>query len=1021
MVFEVYVAGPLNKSHERIQMNEIVYRLHAIFGPMKEVVRLVIDIGTNRRNGINRQIDGLLVMKNQLVVLEIKSLSGKTITVDFDPELYDSAQETGDWREYRQRQKKWLVDGVPLEDRDDNPLDQVRDQRSNLNWFIRNNTRSNTREKIEGTERRGTDRLDSSRRGKEESPVFRLGKLISGFVVINKGEIVYANPIVEGYVKSQRWLAIFQMDDFAHRVQSEALTPSYGDPVLTEEEFGKLVELVGAEKRQYYRWLTKPLEHEYTEISRVPYLDFLFDSENPKNLIRAMEGAYQFRLRAYSEDIIDMYYRIEDEQVKIEALTILADWDISSLGDLFLYALERGGFKSLRISAIRYLQAENVYPQTLPSLESLLISTFESKENRGLTLMIIDAIGNLRSQDAGEVLFSFLDRLVGEDFYSRIITMAENDDPEGQTRNQLEIFSKTLEKINLCRYTKATGLVQRLLAEFPLAQYVSYSKMMNDRKHREDFLKNMRIRSALDTVLRGLVASVGDIWDGRKETEIVRIADDLFQETLSEGDKGFGFRSLYDLYLKALSRIGGKESLSALERHYDSLLLERIVSGEERLFLAESIIEAIGNMGLSKGYDFLAEKLQEYKTDVKLYKYFIVTILESLGSGGDPRYIKAISTLLELKEASAEDSQYVKHNAARALARIGGEQSFEVLLQVFLREPAITFDALQKVLRDSDTESKGKMAKRAEEQFLQKFKDETLLPGSRESYILEEVASEESLPFLFELAKDPEWYHRPLPQQIGRFSHIDWVQRKLVDMLESSEEDQRAFAVGVIAGTGCLGEETDNVLSRFKSDPSGLVRCSMIDYYSIVKKDCLEVSSFLNDPDMEVRVCASHGLQMTTHRGGQRCLAVSNQGWQGVQRMIYNEKGIFFLETSIDDNFRPEIDEDFESYEPFFLTASDIRRIFVHPARLKKGESEEIDILALYLEEEEQDGLRLLVLPLPEDDVLGVRAWRHFETGLDLLVSMYEEKQTGDELELKKADEMLRLAHDGYILSSGDA
>jgi HEAT repeat protein len=1018
MVFEVYVAGPLNKSHERIQMNEIVYRLHAIFGPTEEVVRLVIDIGRNRKNGMYRQIDGLLVMKNQLVVLEIKSLSGKTITVDFDPELLDSAQETGDWREYRQRQKKWLVDGVVLEEMDDNPLDQVRDQRSNLNWFVRKRIRNNAEDRMEKTKERRTDRPDSSRRKKEDNPAFRLGKSISGFVVINKGEIVYATPIVESYVKSQRWLAIFEMDELAHRIQSEAMTPSYEDPVLTEEEFSKLVELVGAEKRPYHRWLTKPLEHEYTEISRVPYLDFLFDSEDSKNLIRAMEGACQFRLRAYSEDIVETYYGVGNEQVKIKALTVLADWDIASLGDLLVYALERREFPSLLMAAIRHLQAENVYPQTLPNLENLLRSTYESRENLGLALVVIDAIGNLRSQEAGEVVFNFLNRLIGDDFYSGIVTLAENDDPEGQTRTKLEIFSKTLEKIALCRYTKATGLVQRLLVEFPSAQYVSYSRMMSDSKHRKEFHKNTRIHSALDTVLRSLVGSVGDIWDGRGETEIVRIVDDLNQETLRE-EKGHGYHSLYDSYLKVLSRIGGKESLSVLMRHYDSLVLDRKVPKGERLYLGEWIVEAIGNMGLSKGYDFLAEKLQEYRHNIKLNRDFIITILESLGSSGDPRHVKAISTLLELDETEVGDSQYVKHSATRALARIGGNQSFEVLIQVFLKEPALAFDALRRVLSDSDSEARGNMAKRAEKLILNKFKKKPLLPESHESHILTEVASEESLPLLFELAKDPEWYHRPLPQQIGRFSHIDSVQRKLVEMLESSEEDQRAFAIGVIAGTGCLGEETDNVLSRFKSDPSSLVRCSMIDYYSIIKKDCLEVASFLSDPDMKVRAYASHGLQMITHRGGRRCLVVSNLGWQGVQRMIYNEKGIFFLEVTSEDFFSPEVVEDFESYEPFFLTATEVGCIFVHPAKLRKGESGKTEVLALYLEEKEQDGLRLLVLPIPEDDdVVGVRDWRHFDMGLDTMVSMYRSKQTEDESELEKADELLRLAHEGYIMRS---
>ncbi|MCK4445236.1 MAG: NERD domain-containing protein, partial [Thermoplasmata archaeon] len=1005
----------------RRQMDEIIRALNAAFAPVEEVVRLIIGIERDMENGVSRQIDGLLVTENRLLILEIKSISCGTLMINFDPELRSLAEVSRNRRGYIQRQKKWLIDGAVSEGMWENPIDQVEAQRRNLIWLVLQKIRNKVQGSAEADQRQRMGRSRYSRREKEDDPAYRLGSAIGGFIVIDKGEIAYGTPEAESYVRSQRWLIILQMDALIDRIRFEDVARYDEGPILREDEFSKLVEIVGAEKRPYHRWLTKPLEHEYTEISRVPYLDFLFESEDSNNLIRAMDGAYQFRLRAYSKDIVDVYYRVGNEQVKMKALTILADWDISSLGDLLVSALKKRGFPSLRVTAIKHLQAENVFSETLPSLEKVLKNSYESEEDKYLALAVMDAIGNLQSQEAGKVVFDFMDRLVGDNFYSGMIILAENDDRERQTDFELKFFSKALEKIAMCRYTNATGLVQQLLIEFPLVQYVSYSEMMSDSKNRENLLKIMRTHSALDTVLRSLVAFVGDIWDGREETEIIKIADELYQETLHEGDKGFGYHSLYDSYLKVVSKIGGAEGLSLLMRHYDSLSLDETVSEEERLRLGDWIIEAIGDMGHQKGYDFLAEKLQEYKHDPQLYEGPIVTILESLGNSGDPRYVEAISTLLELDETKMEVGfpQYIKHYATRALARIGGDQSFSVLMQVFLKQPALASDALREILNSSDPLTRDKLARRAEKLLLQKFKKETLMPGSRESDILTEVVSEESLPFLFELTRKPEWYHRPLPQQIAKFSHIDWVQNELLGMLESSDEHQRSFAIDVIVGSGCLGEDTDEVLSRFRSDPSGLVRCSMIDYYTFVKKDCLEVASFLSDTDMKVRAHASHGLQMIPHRGGQLCLVISDVGWQGVQRMIYNERGIFFLEITKEDFFHPEAVEELESHEPFYLAANEIGCIFVHHSKLKTGESGKVDVLGLYLEKKEQDGLRLLVLPLPEDhDEIGVRDWKYYDVGLSTVVSMYRNKQTEDESDSEKADELFRLADERYIMRS---
>jgi len=188
--------------------------------------------------------------------------------------------------------------------------------------------------------------------------------------------------------------------------------------LISESEFPRLVEIVGAERRPYHRWLGMPLEHEYTEISRVPFLDFLFESENPANLMKAIDAAHQFRMRAYSKDMADVCFRIEDEPVKAKALAVLADWDYPLLGGVLFYALEKRESSSLLGVAISILRQQNVFPETLPSLERVMNSSYDSERDYGPTSAVVSAVGNLRSPEAGKLIFSLFQKVVAGDYYS---------------------------------------------------------------------------------------------------------------------------------------------------------------------------------------------------------------------------------------------------------------------------------------------------------------------------------------------------------------------------------------------------------------------------------------------------------------------------------------------------------------------------------------------------------------------------------------------------------------------------
>lgn len=1017
MVFEVYVAGPLEEDHERRQMDEIIRALHAIFGPRNDVARLIVDIDWDTPNGVSKQIDGLLVTEGRLFILELKSISCNRLTVQYDPELQSLSSPSIRREEYNRRQSKWLIDGVASERMKENPIDQVAGQRRALNQLIRERVKNSAGDQV----RLGTtpeDRGTSPSWDKRESPTYQLGRAIRGYIVIRKGEIVYGSAEAENYVRSQPWLSIVDLETLVDRIRFATVARPGGRPLLTDEELGRLLAIVGAEKRAYHRWITTPLQHEYTEISRVPYLDFLFDSETPDNLMRAIAGADQFRLRAYAKDIADVFFRADDEQTRVKALIVLANWGYPLLGGLLVYALRKSAPPSLLRTAINVLQEEHAYHETLPALVELMDYFYESATDSYLTLPVIKAMGNLGRKDAGKAIHDLLLRSVGEDYYGTLVSEARNDDSERRASFGLEVLSKALEGMAACRYRESSGLVRRLLVEFPVDRYVSLLRTIHGRENRSELLVNSRILLALETVLRHIEPHIRDIWDGRGESEVIKKIDDIYQRVLREGDDILGPIALYGSYLKVTVGIASSEGLSMLVRHLDSL--PPLVSGSKWRYrsVRQRIIEAIGDMRSKESYDFIAAKLQNYKHEARLFDQEIIAILNSLGRSGDPRYVGAISTVLEINDTGldGESVQHLRHHAAVALEELGGRESFEVLMQLFLREPSLAFEPVRRLLYNLSPSVRNELAKRAESLLLPKCREKIRLPGSYEAYLLADVASEESLEFLFELARDSVWYLDPLPQRIMDFAHIDWVRAELLKMLDSKDDHQRAFAIDMITGSGCLGEKADEVLSKFNADPSPLVRCSFIDFYFYVEKDNVTVARFLDDPAPKVRAHAAERLLMTPHRGAQRCLVVSNAGWQGVQRVIYNDGGIFFLEETEHGSVHPESLEDAESFEPFFIAADRMALMFMYRKDVKVAGHGSVAVRGLYMEEKGEDGVRLLVLPLRgRHDELELLGWGDGGTWLDDMVSTFHGATEGDQADLRKADELLLLVDEKIV------
>ena len=1026
MVFEVYVAGPLTKPHEREQMKDLIYALNANFGPKDEIVRLIVDIRRDFTNRLYKQIDSILIRNNRLFILELKNFNGD-ITIQFDPELFNWARDTGEWGNYYKKQKLWLINGEVPEEMDENPLDQVREQRRKLITFILDKIKNDLRTEEKERKNKGKKFEDI----KEEDPRYRLGNMISGYIVVRESKISYSTEEAKNYVQSQRWLDIIQMDDLINKINYEGVPGLNEIPVLTDNEFQKLINIIGAEKRPFHRWSTTSLESEYIEISRVPSLDFLFESDNSVKIIEAMKGAYKFGLKAYKTDISDVYYRIENEKVKENALKIMINWKHPKLEDILIYALRKENYPSLQIIAINYLGGENEYPKTLHLLEKILKKKYSSKKIERTIPMVLDAIGNVQSNEAGKIIYNFFREFIGEDYYSEIINQIEEIESKKIHQSlywerkevmkfHQEIFSKTTEKLSICRYTKATDSVYKLLFDFPVDHYLSINKELYGEERSKDYMLLSRQSYFLDRILEDLSKNIGNIWDGRDESEIIKKIEKVYEELISEETDWLIGCRLYQLYLKALVGIGSQIGLNMLCRHMDSLPPISDDMTNKDYALREDFIEAIGKLDQEIGYDFLVEKLHIYvsKIDNWLFQDLIILILELLGKSRNPKYVKEIIPFLQTKEKETlkELPENVRHYALRALANLDPKNSFDLIMNLFIKEPHWVYNTVRNILNNSDSNTKEELSTKAEELLLEKFEKSTLYPGSRESYIWERVVSEKSLPYLFKLAENYDWYHYPLPQRIGDFVHIEWVEKKVLEFLESKNDYQRAFAIEMIAGSGHWGNKTDKIISKYKADSSFIVKQSVLDYYSYIKKNSKDVASFFTDPDDSIRAYAFYKLNMISHSGGGHYIVISNSGWIGEQIMIFNEDGIFFSESENMDIYHLSKDDDIDLYQPFYIANDKIEQMFVWYKGLKLKNEEEGNITGLYLEEKGKDSLRLLIIPFSKDkNDLDLDYWEFEDHGFKRLISTFSNVNIGEETDYKKAEELFSFAEEQYF------
>jgi len=1026
MVFEVYVAGPLKKAHEREQMNFIVHELNNLFHPRKDTVRMIIDVKRNADGWPLKQIDALLILKNQLVILEIKDYEGD-IMVDFDYALLDDALDRGVWTNYRQ--PPWqFVTKVPAEmtnvdnDHRENPIDQVREQRRKLAKFL--SEFISARRKIPPTGDQEETVVRSKRIGAESIAELKrfLMDRTSAYIITGKGNIRYSSPGLDAWVHGVRWLKIVTLGDAIGRISRECVDVGDEEPILTDDEFIGLTKTFDADPRSPIRWSTETLQHEYNELSRVLKIDFLLDSDDPRKILEAIKAAHSFGLRAYAEDIWTAYHQATAENVKTRALEILIEWEYERLGELLVHSLRYDEYPGILVTAINYLKKENEFPETLPTLRDLLERTYDSQKTYSLTPGIIEAIGNLGDCEAGRVIYEFLQSITSNDFYSSMMRATETHESISERDFELSVFKKSLEEIAACRYTKATDLVLKLLVEFPADQFVSVSEAGSEHEKSKDFMARIRTGQTLTTILDGLVSNLGGIWDGRSEDELIRKTDGIYQQMLGAEENQYLYEAVFKSYVRALSGIDSPGSCSALTRYHDTLPTIEGDAGIDYDWLRSCIIDAIGSLGQRGGYDFLIGELDDCSSDLATNKNKVVQLIGILGKSRESRFVQAISRFLDspLVNADKASFSYVRSRAAVALARLDGDEAFGILMSVFLKEPHATYEAIRMSLKETDPDRRKILENRAEKMLLEKFSTETLDPDSRESMLLTEIASEASIPFMFALVKNPEWCQYSYPQRLASFTHVEGVMSGLREMLESKNEHQRAFALDVIgwscriaqdAGKVPPTNEIDDLLSKYGDDKSAVVRCSVIDCYCHLKRDSLGVASFFGDKSPEVRAHASYALLMTTHMGGWEGLVVSNGGRCELRQVVYNEKGLFLLDADKESHEYDQEDKEVKRIEPFYIAAREMSCTLLCEWRAKMKDGRAIDVPGLYVEQKGDQGLKLLILPKwVNQDATSHPDWLYDRYDLESPVLQWPGVPKGGQLESAKATELLKSA-----------
>ncbi len=359
-MFRVYRAGDLDAVHERRQMDQLIHLMHQRFAQTTEDCRLLIDIR------VGSQIDGLVFKDNRLVILELKDVGG-AIAADCAP--------GGQWKRTDQ------VGGS--EAFTNNPFFQARGHRRNLLHFLFENV-------LQPAGSQG------SQVPEDEIPD-PLRRSVTSWVVLRAGSRV---QVVGVEKRAHPWFDVMPLDQVPWALGFE----KQRDPMMTESQISRFLELVGAEERPWDEWVHRGqiLAEETPRPTNSPRVDFLLSSPDVENVLRGLQYVRELDLRGYLEPLLAATGH-ESASVRFAALEILAEWGVPELGVRLAEALEDPAAQ-VRDAALT-LVTRGSYPAAIPALARLLDGPAP------LVRMVLDGLAATGDPTACGVLAKFIDRL----------------------------------------------------------------------------------------------------------------------------------------------------------------------------------------------------------------------------------------------------------------------------------------------------------------------------------------------------------------------------------------------------------------------------------------------------------------------------------------------------------------------------------------------------------------------------------------------------------------------------------
>jgi HEAT repeat protein len=557
MVLEVYRSSFLSRAHERDQMDLLMKYLKAKFDTKDErcmvVIRAKIPV-TLHGEVIHYEFDVIVFKDNKIVAIDLKNVGGR-IRANCFPGSYWEAD-----------------DGQGFTQVPGKPFDQARYHRIDLCRFLQNRLLS-----------KGIDyKKAEGEGGFWEIPRY-LDEHVGAWVATAEG----SKPKPEGltYIDA-RWFKVLPFEEVARRLEFER-----EGRLLTDEQFQEFLKLMDAIRVPWDEW-HRGLGLEQVPQDRQPknrIISGLLNAGSHENLLEALSYIRRLDMRQYVPEVKDCLHNREMEDIRLESLKVLMEWEVEDLGTLLMECLTDPSPQIVSF-VLGYLCRVSV-PEAFPALAIILRNgpaDYAPAAITAITLLghpeacdsIFDFAKRKFSPDGFQILKDWSEALhsrkeiTREEYYSgkRVMFI----DLETQLRNHLALFRVTCEALGTLNCAVAASWLEDLL--------VSPRRIGIDRDsfpdYGEDHVTNCHavFSAALDGLSRMrncrivplLLERLAQMSEDYRESivwALGNIGDSSASKPLVEYlEKGPEYHR--DATIHALGSIGGDDAFDAVAKHY---------------------------------------------------------------------------------------------------------------------------------------------------------------------------------------------------------------------------------------------------------------------------------------------------------------------------------------------------------------------------------------------------------------------------------------------------------------------